>query len=100
VAKVCALHRYHAPRPNRFVEHHIIPKVWGGRTTRSNLIIVCDTGHYSTHLLIDAYVKAQGDPGWKVRRSYAPSERVLAKRAWEGRPQAKEILPLTIPAMA
>ncbi len=49
----CRLHRYHSPRPLRLVVHHILPKYLGGTDDPGNLAVVCDTGHYNTHALLD-----------------------------------------------
>lgn len=80
----CRVHHSHAPEPKVFHRHHVVPRSWGGGSGET--VDVCPTGHYNVHHLIDAYVRAGGDPGWDVRKHYGPFERSLAERAWEGRP--------------
>lgn len=46
----CLVHHY--PAPLRFVWHHILPQEAGGLTTTTNLVAVCDTGHYAIHALM------------------------------------------------
>ena len=36
----------------RYVWHHILPEIAGGRTTRSNLVSLCDSCHYAVHVLL------------------------------------------------
>ncbi len=43
---------FHRPKPMRFIYHHIQPKVAGGLTTPNNLIALCDSCHYSIHILL------------------------------------------------
>jgi hypothetical protein len=50
----CIVHGYHWPVPVRTVRHHIWPKEWGGPDVESNLVNVCDTGHYNIHAYMDA----------------------------------------------
>jgi hypothetical protein len=51
-ASSCAVAKYHAPRVLRFVWHHIQPEGCGGASTAANLIPVCDSCHYSIHILL------------------------------------------------
>lgn len=48
----CELARYHRPVPLRFVWHHILPEACGGLTQTGNLAQVCDSCHYSVHILM------------------------------------------------
>jgi hypothetical protein len=49
----CTVHGYHWPEPLRTVKHHILPESEGGKATPDNLVLVCDTGHYSIHHILD-----------------------------------------------
>src|SRR5262249_12710475 len=48
----CQLAAYHAPRPLRFVWHHIQPAAAGGATIAANLAQVCDNCHYAVHVIM------------------------------------------------
>jgi len=48
----CQISVTHRPRTLRFVFHHILPQVCGGKTGAPNLISVCDGCHYSIHILM------------------------------------------------
>ena len=74
--------------PSAFVvnQHHVIPQSWGGPTVPENLVPLCPNTHTATHRLIDAYVAGNGDPGWRVKWRYTRLSRLLAARAWAGRP--------------
>jgi hypothetical protein len=48
-----------------------------------NRIVVCGTGHSSIHELLNAWLKADGDPGWDVRIRYTPGERAVARLGFE-----------------
>lgn len=51
-ATSCACSRQHAPRPARYVWHHVLPQVCGGTTTADNLVSVCDNAHYAIHVVL------------------------------------------------
>ncbi|MGZ4663577.1 MAG: HNH endonuclease [Frankiaceae bacterium] len=82
----CQCVRQHSPSAYVPNVHHAIPQSWGGQTTPDNLVVLCPNSHTATHRLIDAYVRAGGDPGPVVRRGYNRLVRDLAARAWAGRP--------------
>jgi hypothetical protein len=94
----CEVHQYHSPEPKVPHRHHILPQSWGGETTTQNIVVVCPTGHYNIHHLLDEYVRAHGDPGYAVRAHYGSEERRLALAAWDNRPDGP--LPLTLSEMA
>jgi hypothetical protein len=54
VGTAVSCHGYgsHRPTPLRFVWHHILPRVCGGKTVTSNLVSVCDVCHYSIHIIM------------------------------------------------
>ena len=51
-AEHCEVPTDHRPRPLRFVWHHKLPQVCGGLTRPDNLASVCDSCHYSVHVLM------------------------------------------------
>jgi 5-methylcytosine-specific restriction endonuclease McrA len=51
-ATSCDIARYHRPTPLRFVMHHIMPQVCGGKTEPANLTGLCDSCHYTVHALL------------------------------------------------
>jgi HNH endonuclease len=51
-ATKCDIARYHRPKPLRYVEHHILPQVCGGKTEAANLAGLCDSCHYSVHAVL------------------------------------------------
>lgn len=48
----CQGYGTHRPVPLRFVWHHILPQVCGGKTVAANLASLCDSCHYSIHILL------------------------------------------------
>lgn len=51
-ATSCVISKRHSPVPTRYVWHHILPQVCGGKTTPENLVSLCDNCHYSIHALM------------------------------------------------
>jgi len=51
-ATCCQSGSFHRPKPLRFVWHHILPQVCGGKTEPANLVALCDNCHYSVHILL------------------------------------------------
>jgi hypothetical protein len=51
-ATTCTAYGVHRPVPLRFVWHHVLPQVCGGLTVADNLAQVCDSCHYSIHILM------------------------------------------------
>lgn len=84
--RVCRCVAEHSPEPRELHTHHVLPLSWGGRREPANEVLLCPTSHSNTHHLLDAYVRAGGDPGWPVRRRYSRVVRSLAARAWTQRP--------------
>lgn len=60
----------HRPRPLRYVWHHILPQVCGGRTQADNLVSLCDNCHYAVHVLL-----------WKLAQGRLISSRTNAYQA-------------------
>jgi hypothetical protein len=73
------LTRYHYPRPMRFVWHHILPQACGGKSTKTNLIAVCDNCHYATHILM--WYLANG--GIPVTVKYSRAQLRLAQQGYQ-----------------
>lgn len=72
----------HRPRPLRYVWHHVLPQVAGGKTNKANLVSLCDSCHYSVHVLLWRLARANGDvPGWN-RMGTAP-QRDYARRGYD-----------------
>lgn len=68
----CIVAVHHFPKPLRFVWHHILPQVCGGLSVPANCAAVCDSCHYSVHILL--YSLAQGatiKPGSRVQVALA-----------------------------
>lgn len=51
-AAQCDAAPHHTPKPLRFVWHHILPQVCGGKSVVTNLVQVCDDCHYAIHDLL------------------------------------------------
>ena len=68
----CAVHGYHWPKPLRTVQHHIHPLGLGGKDEKDNIVLVCDTGHYSIHAILDALIDGRIPPrGTRKEREIA-----------------------------
>ena len=86
--RTCQVHATHVPRIDRaggwFTthKHHIQPLALGGPDVASNWVQVCPTGHDAIHELLRAWIKADGEPVWEIRRYYHPEERWLAKQGF------------------
>lgn len=74
----CEAYGVHRPNPMRFVWHHVLPQVAGGKTEPGNLVQVCDNCHYSTHAVMYAMANGKLVPTRASRGSKA-----LAKRGYE-----------------
>jgi len=78
----CEVHKYHWPRPLRTVKHHIWPQEYGGPTVPTNLVLVCDTGHYNIHAVLDALLKGTTPPKThKAEQSLALAGYAAIKKA-------------------
>jgi hypothetical protein len=51
-ATTCEASKSHAPKPLRFVWHHVLPRTCGGQTIADNLASVCDNCHYGIHAIL------------------------------------------------
>lgn len=75
-AAQCVGAKVHYPRPLRFVWHHILPQICGGQSTPDNLAALCDSCHYSVHILL--YSLAQG----AVLKVGTAAQRALAQQGY------------------
>jgi hypothetical protein len=80
---ICSIHRYHSPQPHSLDSHHVIPRAWGGPDVSTNRVTLCPTSHRNTHVLLDAYLDADGPPPWAILGTFGPGERDLAALAWK-----------------
>lgn len=78
----CEAHRAHTPKAHRRVIHHIWPLGEGGANVASNRIVICDTGHYNVHMLLDLYKEYGGPPPLEILRHWNSAERELAWMGW------------------
>lgn len=78
----CQVHGGHRPESHVNDVHHVWPLGDGGPNHAANRIVVCPTGHYNIHRLLDLY-RAGGVPPWSVRRTYGFWERRFAALGWE-----------------
>lgn len=79
-ALYCQCADYHTPVPLRFVWHHILPKVCGGRSVKANLLSCCDSCHYAIHLMMGDLKHHNGD--LVVYKRFSGTNR--ARWAYEG----------------
>lgn len=83
---VCRCVARHNPRPQNHAVHHILPQSWGGKSVTANLVKLCPTGHENVHTLLNLYVHAGDVPSRLVLSGFNPHTRMLAKAAWDQRP--------------
>lgn len=55
----CVVHKEHRPRPARTVRHHVWPQEFGGPSVPTNLVWICDTGHYTIHVGLALLLKGE-----------------------------------------
>lgn len=79
----CQLHNTHTPASHLNHRHHVWPLGEGGPATAANQVVVCPTGHYNIHALLDEYRTRNGSVSYTIIRCYARQERVLAALGWD-----------------
>ncbi len=79
----CTLHTTHTPSSHINHEHHVWPKGHGGPDVDENKVVICPTGHYNTHRLLEEYLARRGDVPYSVVRQFAKGERRLAKLGYD-----------------
>lgn len=75
----CQVHHAHRPRSHLNHHHHVWPLSLGGPDIWANKIVVCPTGHYNIHTLLDLYVRNHGEVPWELARPYSHQERYFAR---------------------
>jgi hypothetical protein len=78
-ATTCELYKAHRPIPLRFVWHHVLPETCGGLTQTGNLASLCDSCHYSVHILL--YQLAHPDPAHVVKGT--KTQQALAQKGYD-----------------
>lgn len=78
----CAARTTHSPEPDYCHLHHIWPKGWGGPDVKTNLVSLCPTCHANVHILLDYYMKNNGDVSWEIRKHYGSALRAIAEDGW------------------
>jgi hypothetical protein len=79
----CILHKHHIPTPRVNHEHHVWPLGDGGPNIPENKIVVCPTGHYNIHALLDQLRRHRGEPPYTVLSMFAVKERAYAKLGYQ-----------------
>lgn len=82
-AAECQIHTRHVPNPHVNEVHHIWPLGKGGPDIPENRIVVCATGHNNIHHLIREHELHKGKVPYIVLRTYAKSERDLARLGYQ-----------------
>lgn len=79
----CELHTKHTPESHINHRHHVWPKGDGGPDILDNIVVVCATGHYNIHDLLEHYKMLGGNVPYGVLRRYALGERKYAKLGYD-----------------
>ncbi len=87
--KPCLVHPKHKPEPHLTHIHHIWPLGDGGPDVEANTVVICPTGHYNVHALLDLYRLHRGKPPHVEVRRFGYGERDLAETAWRSITRAK-----------
>lgn len=86
----CEMHREHIPKTHVNQVHHVWPLSEGGPDIADNKVVICPTGHYSVHDLLDHYKMLMGTVPWEILKRYTREERNLAELGWK-RMQRREL---------
>lgn len=79
----CQLHTRHMPESHINHRHHIWPLGDGGPNISDNIVVVCATGHYNIHDLLQHYKFLMGKVPYSILRRYAVKEREYAKLGYD-----------------
>lgn len=79
----CAVHGKHIPASHQNHYHHVWPRGTGGPDIKANQVVVCPTGHYNIHQLLDLFLLHSGEVPYSTLRTFAFEERRLARLGWE-----------------
>lgn len=82
-SKPCEVHTVHKPSSHINHEHHVWPRGHGGPNVAENLIVVCPTGHYNIHRLLEELLTARGEVPYSVLRQFAHDERKYAQLGYD-----------------
>lgn len=79
----CLVHNTHVPKSHVMHLHHIRPKEYGGINRADNREVICPTGHYNVHELLDALLAwdthyPDKTFPYDILRHYSMRERALA----------------------
>lgn len=66
-AATCTGYGAHRPVPVRFVWHHVLPQVCGGKTVAENLAELCDNCHFTVHAIMYFMARNAGQLPQTVR---------------------------------
>lgn len=79
----CEVHREHTPRPHVNHVHHVWPRGQGGPDVPENKVVICPSGHYNTHRLLDELIACRGEVRYAVLKQFAKGERELAQTGYD-----------------
>ncbi len=79
----CQLHTRHMPESHINLRHHVWPLGEGGPDTADNIVVVCATGHYNIHDLLNFFKMHNGKVPYAVLRRYAIKEREYAELGYK-----------------
>ncbi len=79
----CEIHTRHIPESRVNHRHHIWPQGQGGPNIEDNIAVVCPTGHYNIHDLLNHYISMMGKVPYEIKRRYSLRERELAELGYK-----------------
>jgi hypothetical protein len=79
----CLLHNTHVPTSHINHIHHIWPRGYGGTDDAENKVIVCPTGHYNIHRLLEEHLHLRGEVPYSVLKQFSREERTYAKLGYD-----------------
>lgn len=78
----CLIHPTHQPHPHVNHLHHVWPRGDGGPNIEANRVVVCPTGHYNIHHLLERFKASHGHLHGEALHGYGPQEVDLAQLGW------------------
>lgn len=79
----CEVHNQHKPNSHINHVHHIWPKGEGGPDIPENKVVICPTGHWNVHDLLQHYKMLMGNVPYEIIRRYTTEERKYAELGWK-----------------